>query len=62
MPDHQRRGRPVKIRLMGAPDDVALMAERIEADPDMSVTRRSAPFPNRADPDQVRVYLDAVDY
>ncbi len=62
MTDHQSRGRPVKVRLMGAPDDVALMAERIEADPDVIVTRLSAPFPNRTDPDQVRVYLDAVDY
>ena len=49
----------VKVRLSGAPDDVAAVAALItdyDGAPGIEIIERSAPYPNRRDPGE-RVYL-----
>lgn len=58
VPDGQAPG-VVKIRLSGAPDDVAMMATLItdyDGAPGIEIIERSAPRVNRRDPGE-RVYL-----
>jgi hypothetical protein len=50
----------VKIRVMGDSDQVAVAVAVLEAFPGLHVTDVSRPYPNRRDPGQVRVYLDAT--
>lgn len=49
----------VKVRLSGAPDDVAMVATLLtdyDGAPGVQIIERSAPYPNRRDPGE-RVYL-----
>ncbi|CAM3747827.1 hypothetical protein [Nocardiopsis rhodophaea] len=56
------RSMPVKIRLMGRPEDVAIWVDHIKAVPDSTVFNESEPYENgRRNRDQVRVYLDVSD-
>lgn len=50
----------MNIRVMGDSDQVAAAVAVLEAFPGLHVTSVSRPYPNRRDPGQVRVYLDAT--
>ena len=49
----------MKIRLMGDGDKVTAMIAALQAAPGLRITDVSRPYPNRGNPAQVRVYLDA---
>jgi hypothetical protein len=48
----------VKVRLMGTEQECAAAAARLAADPGFTVLEQSAPYPNRAPSELVRVYLE----
>ena len=49
----------MNIRLMGDSGQVAAMVAVLLAAPGLRITSVSRPYPNRGNPAQVRVYLDA---
>lgn len=53
--------RPVKLRIEGFPEDIASLAEHLEATPWANVLDYSKPYPNRRGlPGRVRVYMDLL--
>ncbi|MDS1271548.1 hypothetical protein RIF23_14710 [Lipingzhangella sp. LS1_29] len=57
------RDQPVSVRLCGHRENVAWLADLLEADHDLEVQQRSQPYPNRGGArDQVRVYLDVIQH
>lgn len=50
-------GRTIRVRLEGAPGDIAALADRITGLPGMRTARRTGPYPNRGD-SRGRLYLE----
>ena len=48
----------MRIRLMGTLDEVQAVQQALSTTPGLQVVDTSAPYPNRGDSHQVRVYLD----
>ncbi|GGQ77678.1 hypothetical protein [Couchioplanes azureus] len=49
----------MNIRLMGDGDQVAAAVAVLETLPGLRIASVSRPYPNRRDPEQMRIYLDA---
>lgn len=49
----------MKIRLMGSQEECAAAVDALRGNPGLAILEVSAPYPNRRDSRQVRVYVEA---